>query len=73
MSFYLNQRKEEIKRGIIHIEPLQLPVERRLVKDMFVATSPRNNEIRSSIPKSLSYFDITKFNKQKSKPKVSNP
>lgn len=30
---------------------------------MFIATTPRNNEIRSSVPKSLSYFDITKFNK----------
>ncbi|CAD8145898.1 unnamed protein product [Paramecium pentaurelia] len=72
MTSYLEQRKEEVKKGQIYIEPLCLPVERRLVKDMFVIKSPRKNEVRSNQPKCLSYFDITKFNKQKAKPNNIN-
>lgn len=45
------------------MEPLNLQIERRLVKDMFVIKSPRNNEVRSNQTKCLSYFDITRFNK----------
>ncbi|CAD8046819.1 unnamed protein product [Paramecium sonneborni] len=68
MTSFLEQRKDEVKKGQIYVEPLSLPVERRLVKDMFIIKSPRKKEVRSNQPKCLTYFDITKFNKSKAKP-----
>ncbi|CAK72595.1 unnamed protein product (macronuclear) [Paramecium tetraurelia] len=72
MTSYLERRKEEVKKGQTNVQPLYYPVERRLIQDMFVIKSPRNNEVRSNQPKFLSYFDITKFNKKKAKPNPIN-
>ncbi|CAD8136579.1 unnamed protein product [Paramecium octaurelia] len=72
MTSYLERRKEEVKKGQANVQPLYQPVERRLIQDMFVIKSPRNNEVRSNQPKYLSYFDITKFNKKKAQPNSIN-